>query len=218
MTEFTLCARPLAFHASCEKPYLNASNKVILPASILKTLMDTSGNTVHSPIAFLLCQGEREIISVGVEEFSAPEGYIYIPSFIMETYWLPYETEVTVHYRRVEKGTKISMEPHTTAFIDSQAKEKTFLENYLKKCYPVLSAGTTILIQKEDKEYYINITETVPTAIISTLDTDLEVEFKEPLDYVEPPPPPPPSIVEHMPMPMNRFVPFAGKGYRLGGN
>ena len=137
-------------------------------------------------------------------------------SFIMETYWLPHETEIILRYQRVEKGTKLSIEPHATAFIDSQAKEKTFLENYLKKCYPVLNAGSTILIKDGDKEYYINITETVPERIISTLDTDLEVEFKQPLDYVEPPPPPPPSIVENIPMPKNRFVPFAGKGYRLG--
>ena len=218
MAEFTLKARPLAFHASCDKPYLNASCKVIIPQSILQTLMDMSGNTIHSPIAFLLSQGDREIISVGVEEFSAPEGFIYLPSFIMETYWIPYETEVTLRYQRVEKGTKISIKPHTTAFIDGKAKEKTFLENYLKKCYPVLRAGSTILIEDEGVEYYINIAETEPEIMISTIDTDLEVEFKEPLDYVEPPPPPPPSIVEDMVMPKNRFVPFAGKGYRLGGN
>ena len=66
--------------------------------------------------------------------------------------------------------------------------------------------------------HYINITETEPEIMISTLDTDLEVEFKQPLDYVEPPPPTPPSIVEDMVMPKNRFVPFAGKGYRLGGH
>ena len=57
MAEFTLKARPLAFHASCDKPYLNASCKVIIPQSILQTLMDMSGNTIHSPIAFLLSQG-----------------------------------------------------------------------------------------------------------------------------------------------------------------
>ena len=216
MNEFTLKVRPLAFHSSCEKPYLNASCKVIIPQSILESLMDTSENTIHSPIAFLLLQGEREIISVGVEEFSAPEGFIYIPSFIMETYWLPHETEIILRYQRVEKGTKISIEPHKTAFIDSKAKEKTFLENYLKKCYPVLSAGSTILIKEGATEYYINITETIPERVISTLDTDLEVEFKQPLDYVEPPPPAPPSIVEHMSMPKNCFIPFAGKGYRLG--
>ena len=123
-----------------------------------------------------------------------------------------------MRYQRVEKGTKISIEPHTTAFIDGKAKEKTFLENYLKKCYPVLRAGSTILIEDEGVEYYINIAETEPEIMISTIDTDLEVEFKEPLDYVEPPPPPPPSIVEDMVMPKNRFVPFAGKGYRLGRN
>jgi len=216
MTDFTLKVRPLAFHPSCDKPYLNASAKVILPQSVLQKIMDISGNTIYSPISFLMKDGERDIISVGVEEFSAEEGYVYVPSFIMEMYWLPHDTEVILTHQQHEKGTKISLEPHKTAFIDSKAKEKGFLEDYLKKCYPVLRAGTTILIKDDDNEYYINITETLPSETISTLNTDLEVEFKTPLDYVEPPPPPPPAVVEHMPMPPGHFVPFAGKGYRLG--
>jgi len=218
MSEFLLKVRPLAFHPSCNKPYLNASGKVIIPQSVLKTLMDISGNNVFSPISFILYEGEREIISVGVEEFSAQEGYIYVPSFLMETYWLPHDTEIKLIYNEPQKGTKISIQPHKTAFIDSPAKEKTFLEEYLKKCYPVLKRNTTILIKEGEGEYYLNITNTAPDEIISTLNTDLVVEFEEPLDYVEPPPPPPPSVVENMPMPRGHFVPFAGKGYRLGAN
>ena len=41
---------------------------------------------------------------------------------------------------------------------------------------------------------YFNILETEPADIISTVDTDLEVDFKAPLDYVEPPKPPPIAV------------------------
>jgi len=217
MTEYTLKVRPLVFHPSCNNPYLNGSGKVILPQSILNDLMDASGNTVFSPITFTIVSDAGEnVISVGVEEFTAQEGYAFIPAFIMETYWYPHESNITLRYHKPVKGTKITLEPHATAFIDGETKEKTFLENYLKKCYPVLSKGSTIVIKNDDEEYYINIIDTLPEDIISTVDTDLEVEFKKPLDYVEPPPPPPPSIIENTPMPRGHFVPFAGKGYRLG--
>ena len=72
------------------------------------------------------------------------------------------------------------------------------------------------MIKEGEEEYYLNITDTAPNEIISTLNTDIVVEFEKPLDYVEPPPPPPPSVVENIPMPRGHFVPFAGKGYRLG--
>jgi len=220
-----LIVRPLAFHPSCDKDYLNASGKVILPPSVLQKIMDISGNEVFTPISFLMIQDEKELLSVGVEEFSAQEGYIYLPSFVMETYWIPYDTEVVLRYIKPEKGTKISIQPHKTAFIDSKTKEKSFLEEYLKKYYPVLRAGTTILIKDDNEEYYINITQTTPNETISTLDTDLEVEFEKPLDYIEPPiapptppptPPPTNNVIENIPMPRGHFVPFAGKGYRLG--
>ena len=216
MTEFTLKVRPLVFHPSYSNDGLNGSGKIILPASILKSLMDASGNTVFSPITFTIIKDDADIISVGVEEFSAQEGYVYLPSFIMETYWYPHDSDIIMRYCKPVKGTRVTFEPHETAFIDSPAKEKTFLEDYLKKCYPVLSKGSSILIVHEGNEYYINITDTKPENIISTLDTDLEVEFLKPLDYVEPPPPPPPSVIEDMPMPRGHFVAFAGKGYRLG--
>ncbi len=216
MTEYTLKVRPLVFHPSCNHNELNASCKIILPSSILKDLMDASGNTIFTPMAFTLIKDHEDIISVGVEEFSAEEGYVFLPSFVIETYWFPHDSEVTLRYYEPEKGTKITIEPHTTSFITGEAKEKEFLETYLKKYYPILSKGSTILLKNKGNEYYINIKDTLPDDIISTVDTDIEVEFLKPLDYVEPPPPPLPKMVENIPMPRGHFVPFAGKGYRLG--
>ena len=94
-----------------------------------------------------------------------------------------------------------------------QQKGRNFLESYISKYYPVLQKGSTIVIHHDGKDFYINIKDSFPADIISTVDTDLVVEFAQPLDYVEPPPP---SVIENMPMPRGHFVPFAGKGYRLG--
>ena len=213
MAEFSLKVRPLAFHPSFSKEHLNAGGKVILPQSILNRVMDISGNEIHSPIVFTLIKDGKDLISVGVEEFSSPVDYVYLPNFIMEQYWLPHESEVVLRYESVQKGTMVELEPHRTAFIDSDAKNKDYLESYISKHYPVLRKGSTILIKENGEEYYINIKDTAPGDIILTVDTDLRVEFAQPLDYVEPPPP---AIVETMAMPTSHFIPFAGKGYRLG--
>jgi len=213
MTDICLKVRPLAFHPSFSKDHLNAGGKVILPQSVLREVMDISGNEIHSPIVFTIIKNDADLISVGVEEFSSPENYIYLPNFIMEQYWLPHESEVMLRYEKVEKGTMVELEPHSMTFIDSDAKGKKYLESYISKHYPVLRKGSTILIKENDNEYYINIKNTAPADIILTVDTDLTVEFAQPLDYVEPPPP---AVVETMPMPTSHFVPFAGKGYRLG--
>ena len=213
MAEICLKVRPLAFHPSFSKEYLNAGGKVILPPSVLREVMDISGNEIISPIVFTIMKEGEELISVGVEEFSSPEGYIYIPNFIMELYWLPHDSEIMLRYENVERGTMVELEPHSMAFIDSDAKNKEYLEAYISKHYPVLRKGSIILIKENGEEYYINIKQTAPTPIILTVDTDLTVEFAQPLDYVEPPPP---SVVETMAMPQSHFVPFAGKGYRLG--
>ena len=213
MVDCILKVRPFAFHPSCSKQGVNTSGKVILPPSILQSIIDISENEILTNTAFTLIHNDKEIISVGVEEYSAQEGYIYLPRYIMEYYWLPINTEIMLHYSEPIKGNHISIEPHRTAFINSSAKEKAFLEDYLKKWYPVLKKGSTIMIREGIEEYYINIKMTLPADIISTRDTDLVVEFEKPLDYIEPPPP---NIIEDIPMPKTHFVPFAGKGYRLG--
>ena len=213
MTEITLKVRPLVFHHSFNNSSLNKSGKVILPEKVLKDILDISGNNIEFPLTFTLVKEGTDIISVGVEEFSALGEYIYVPQFIMEHYWLPQESKLMIRNIHPPKGIKIELEPHKTAFIDSPAKEKAFLEFYINKHYPVLQKGSTILIHQDGNDFYINIKDTFPEEIISTVDTDLVVEFAQPLDYVEPLPP---SVIENMPMPRGHFVPFAGKGYRLG--
>ena len=217
MDSIRLKVQPLAFHSSItNNTALNASGKVILPQSVLSHILDISHNEITSPLIFTIVKDGIEIITVGVEEFSGAENYIYLPHYIIEQHWLPYESEVTIKFEKVKKGTKIELEPHKTSFLDSKLKEKKFLESYISKYYPVLCKGSIILIKDGGDEFYINIKDTVPHDIILTVDTDIEVEFAQPLDYVKPPTPPPPNIVESMPMPKGHFIPFAGKGYRLG--
>jgi len=113
----------------------------------------------------------------------------------------------------------------------------------MSKDYPVVSQGQTIELNYEDLNcrYRIDIVETKPTEIISIINTDINIDFDQPLDYVEPPPQPkyspPLSPIAEIPSPgaqqnkiisretqlksmqsptTKQFVPFSGQGHKLG--
>jgi ubiquitin fusion degradation protein 1 len=136
------------------------------------------------------------------------------------------------------KGTKVIIQPHTSNFLDIE-NHRDFLELYMNN-YTVLQKNTTIMLPNPSSplrsNIYLNIIETKPDNIISTVDTDLEIDFKAPLDYKEPEPKPAPIATDknddnvkyynHDFMKKNNekknktntFESFSGKGSRLGGD
>jgi hypothetical protein len=102
----------------------------------------------------------------------------------------------------------------------------------------VVTEGQTIEIFYEDlnKTFRIDIVKAEPAEIISIVNTDINVDFDTPRDYVEPKkpsPPPSPRLLspgmgenkiisrqtqlESMRSPTSKqFVPFSGHGRRLG--
>jgi ubiquitin fusion degradation protein 1 len=137
------------------------------------------------------------------------------------------------------KGTYIKLRPHETAFINLH-NPKAVLEKIMSKDYPVVTEGQTIEIFYEElkKTFRIDIVKAEPAEIISIINTDINVDFDTPCDYVEPkktPPPTPPSPkmlspgnqqnkiisrraqIEDMQSPTTKsFIPFSGQGHRLG--
>ncbi|RXH74635.1 hypothetical protein DVH24_029356 [Malus domestica] len=87
-----------------------------------------------------------------------------------------------------------------------------------------------LLLQEGDivREYYIDVIETNPSPAICIIDTDCEVDFAPPLDYVEPQKPAVPSTQskkrsreaereEEPPEKIPKFSPFTGSVRRLDG-
>jgi ubiquitin fusion degradation protein 1 len=117
-------------------------------------------------------------------------------------------------------GSFIKIRPHETAFIDLP-DPKAVLELCFSTDYQVLANSSTITVfdKQSEKSYLVDIVETQPSDYIKMIDTDIEVDFDKPLDYIEPIPSPEPSPP---PSPVNTFnqstgfVPFSGKGYKLG--
>ena len=91
------------------------------------------------------------------------------------------------------KGTYVKLQPHTTDFLDI-SNPKAVLETTLRN-FSCLTVGDQITINYNNRQYFIDIVEAKPQPAISVIETDCEVDFAPPLDYVEPsrqPPPPPP--------------------------
>lgn len=59
--------------------------------------------------------------------------------------------------------------------------------------------GDTIVIPYNGENYQIDIKEVKPDKAVSVVETDVEVDFAPPKDYVEPPPRPPPEAASLVP-------------------
>nr|DAD28228.1 TPA_asm: hypothetical protein HUJ06_029696 [Nelumbo nucifera] len=113
------------------------------------------------------------------------------------------------------KGTYVKLQPHTKDFIEV-SNPKAILEKTLRN-YSCLTTG--------DKKFYIDIVETKPSAAISIIETDCEVDFVPPLDYKEPEHSGPSSrssklseqVQEESSREETKFIPFTGLARRLDG-
>lgn len=57
------------------------------------------------------------------------------------------------------------------------------------------------MVAYNNKKYYIDIVETMPSSAISIIETDCEVDFAPPLDYKEPERPQPSFPTSKAPVP-----------------
>jgi len=132
------------------------------------------------------------------------------------------------------KGTYVKLRPHTKDFLDI-SNPKAVLETSLRN-YTCLTVGDSFMVNYNNKRYYIDVVEAKPANAISIVETDCEVDFTEPLDYVEPekdygrpaPAPatapvvapfgrPPPNKAIEQPEEAPKFAAFVGSGNRLDG-
>ena len=197
---------------------LKHTNKLLLPQSVLYSLQNSIDN-FESPLFFKLTNKSNEFYQVcGVHEFSAPPGVIHAPYYVMNTLGIREGETINIELVNPPEGSFIKIRPHKTEFIELP-NPKELLEKILSRDYQVLIEGHTIQLYdtNSDKVYEIDIVETKPASIIKIIDINLEVDFEQPLDYVEP-------VKEVKDISENvsnystnyNMTRFPGKGYMLG--
>lgn len=119
------------------------------------------------------------------------------------------------------QGTYVKLQPHTSDFLDI-SNPKAVLERTLRG-YSCLTVGDAICLHYNGKRYFIDVVDAKPGNAISVIETDCEVDFAPPHDYVEPPreapmPDAPPGPSE---APAEEeaagFAAFQGAAYRVDG-
>lgn len=152
---------------------------VILPSSALHELARLS---ITFPMLFMLSNPQMgKKTYCGVLEFSAEEGLCYLPYWMMNNLFLEEGSEVILRNVNIPKGKFVVLQPHETAFINL-ANPKAILEQELTN-YSCLFKGDTINIQYQGRDYLIDIVECKPQDQICVVEADIEVDFREPLDY-----------------------------------
>tara|TARA_B100000963_G_scaffold155233_1_gene135063 strand:+ start:7025 stop:7720 length:696 start_codon:yes stop_codon:yes gene_type:complete len=229
MTEKQLLAWSPAFlqEEGSGSKELAHTNKIILSEDILYEYKD---DKEMFPLTFRIINPETLLSTVcAVHEFTALPGTCVIPYRIMEYLMLEQGSTVNLVYEAIPKGSYIKIRPHKTKFIEL-SNPKAVLERHININYPTLTKDETISILYNDEIYYIDIVETKPVESINILNSDINLDFDKPLDYVEPPKPEQKNeIVARRPVETRKkqvssfakekggiFVPFSGKGYTLG--
>ncbi|KAL7097335.1 hypothetical protein ACP275_10G137900 [Erythranthe tilingii] len=203
-----------------KNPHLETRDKIILPPSSLSLILY---NRIQYPLVFKLQSHKTNAISYsGVMEFNAEEGNIYLPEWTMQNLNIQEgESIVVSNASNVPKGYYMKLRPHKTAFTEL-ADPRAVLEKVLRE-FTCLGRGSTIVIKYNHVDFYFDVLEVSPGDVITLIDTDCEVEFAPPLDYVEPRSDGCGSIekvgrVENEEKEEGQgFRPFTGKGQRLGG-
>lgn len=161
---------------------LETGNKILLPQSALNTLARMN---VTWPMLFQVSNSalSRETHS-GVLEFSADEGTCYMPYWMMKNLLIREGDLVKIVNTSLPKGTYVKLQPVTTDFLDI-SDHRAVLEHSLRH-FATLSVGDTIVIHHNNKSYEIEILECRPGKAISIIETDVQVDFALPKDYIVP--------------------------------
>ena len=212
----TYLCYPLSY---CNKSHLENGDRIIMPASALSFLAFT---VFKNPMMFKLTNPTNgELTHCGVEEFDAPEYFVFMPNWMMEHLELEQGDCVNVKSIRLKKGTYVKLQPHTKDFLEI-SNPRAVLETTLRNFF-CLTKGDTIMIMYNDKNFYIDVIETAPSDAVSIFETDCEVDFAPPLDYQEPETPVVKDVmatkkVEEQAVKDDvKFEPFCGEARRLDG-
>ena len=187
MTSWTLQCFSSIFNNSTS---LDGDN-IILPTSILTDL--TSNDEISSPYIFNITHDKtsQHITCVAIE-FTNDTDIVYVPNWIMQNLFpLNDGDDVSISLDAnisKQKCGLIKIQPHDSIFITLD-DHKSILESSLMQ-YNTLTSGTSIIIKTNGIEFNIDIVEIEDESGVKqhnayTIDTDIEVDFLPPLDYVE---------------------------------
>jgi len=120
----------------------------------------------------------------GVLEFTADEGHCYLPFWMMENLLIDEGSLIKVTNVTLPKATFVKFRAQSVDFLEIQ-NPKVALEVTLRK-FTCLTVGEMIQLEISRKVYQLEVVELKPGEAASIIETDCELDFAEPVGYVEP--------------------------------
>lgn len=153
--------------------------KIVLPNSILDNIYKNEDN--DKPLIFKLTSDSGKEIFAGLLDGTFEEN-CYSPYRYLQDLFVSEGSNVTIELIELEPGKKIIVQPETSDFLDLP-NHKEILEKNLSENYVALSEGTSFTITNNNKNYDLNVISTYPINGISLFNTDIEIDFLQPIDY-----------------------------------
>lgn len=197
---------------------LNKSDQILVPNNVLNLI--SKMNDINYPLFFKLTFGEKSI-TCGMLEFTDDDN-VYMPYWLMQNLYPIKEGDIVfLEIVDIPKADIITVQPHDTKFLLIEDHKKVLEDNLSK--FTVINKDSTIAIYYKNIPYELNIIDTKPSDSVSIINTDVKIDFKEPMDYVDQT-----FISNNINLKKKQkleknedennkeFVPFSGKGYKLG--
>jgi len=158
----------------------------LLPPSAFDTLARLQ---VDYPMLFQLTStnpdtGVTKTTHCGVLEFTAEEGCVYIPFWMMQN--LLVEEGALLHVKNVSlpKATFVKLQPQSVDFLQI-TNPRAVLEHALRN-YSCVTVGDVIQIPYNGKNYHLELKDVKPERAACIIETDCNVDFDAPVGYQEP--------------------------------
>ncbi|CAI8586559.1 unnamed protein product [Vicia faba] len=123
----------------------------------------------------------------GVLEFTADEGSVGLPPHVWNNLFcegsIMESPLVEVRYVWLPKGTYAKLQPERVGFSDLP-NHKAILETSLRQ-HATLSQGDIFIVNYGELEYKLKVLELKPSSSVSVLETDIEVDIVDPIEFSE---------------------------------
>ncbi|KAG0207996.1 hypothetical protein BGX28_000940 [Mortierella sp. GBA30] len=136
-----------------------------------------------SPLTFQIRNPANRLLTHGgVKEFSADDGQVRLPGWMMESLSLSVGDQVMIKYAALQKGTWAKFRPVSADYMEI-LDFRALLESVLRSNYITLTRGEVLKVHQGTKEFGFVVEELKPEPgdAVCITDTDLEVDI-EPLD------------------------------------
>lgn len=153
-------------------PDLECGDKIVLPSCVQdnQAFLNEKNDLVLQLEALSGCKSH-----CGVRDFSAHEGHVNLPSWMMRSIGAKESELITVRIATLPEGTHVKLQPQSSAFLDISNPDAS-VKSTLRK-FTCLTKGDSIRVSYDEKTLYFGVLGVAPGDAVCIVDADLDVEF-----------------------------------------